>query len=364
MTVDYQFTSFPTRSVTTTASDGRFRVAVSLPVDDVARNDWQRFEGSGFANPEHFINSHTRLKEKLSRSILILETALRQINTSNTALDSGQGFVAYGRALAESLRCEPGTESRRRKYTSVLRRFERFLADQGRDDVMLASLDSDIIDRFNRNLADQHMMATTIGFYNRILHAIYNTAVREGLVVEADPFANVEMNGARLEARHPRQLTEAELDRVFTADLTDAPDLARVRDILRVAYHTGLTFVQIVNLRHRDLTPDLAALLPGLAAPATPSPSSASPASAETTGTLTAADTAVAAAPVPASAAPTVSAAPDSYIFYPDETATPRPMARLRNDYFRAQQALAGRLGLSGLLSIPRVRHLSPRHPK
>lgn len=326
MTVDYQFTSFPTRSVTTTASDGRFRVAVSLPVEDVARNDWKSFEGSGFADPERFINSHTRLKEKLSQSILILESTLRQINTSNAAFDSGTGFVAYGRQLAESLRAEAGTESRRRKYTSVLRRFERFLATEGLDDVMLANLDRDIIDRFNQSLADERMMATTIGFYNRILHAIYNNAVREGLVIQADPFGNVEMNGARIEARHPRQLTVAELDRLFAADLSDAPELARVRDILRVAYLTGLTFVQIVNLRHRDLTPALTAILH----PSTPG------------------------------AAPEFD--PDAYIFYPDIVGTPRPMARLRNDYFRAQQALAARLGLHGLLSIPRVRHLSPRN--
>lgn len=354
MTVDYQFTSFPTRSVTTTASDGRFRVAVSLPVEDVARNDWKSFEGSGFADPERFINSHRRLKEKLSQSILILESTLRQINTSNAALDSGTGFVAYGRQLAESLRAEAGTESRRRKYTSVLRRFERFLATEGLDDVMLANLDRDIIDRFNQSLADEHMMATTIGFYNRILHAIYNNAVHEGLVIQANPFGNVEMNGARIEARHPRQLTVAELDRLFAADLSDAPDLARVRDILRVAYLTGLTFVQIVNLRHRDLTPDLSAILH----PSTPAASPAPGAPSESCEC----------SPSEPSKASGFCASsesdPDAYIFYPDIVGTPRSMARLRNDYFRAQQALAARLGLHGLLSIPRVRHLSPRTPQ
>lgn len=348
MTVDYQFTSFPTRSVTTTASDGRFRVAVSLPVEDVARNDWKSFEGSGFADPERFINSHTRLKEKLSQSILILESTLRQINTSNAALDSGTGFVAYGRQLAESLRAEAGTESRRRKYTSVLRRFERFLATEGVDDVMLANLDRDIIDRFNQSLADEHMMATTIGFYNRILHAIYNNSVREGLVVQANPFDNVEMNGARIEARHPRQLTVAELDRLFAADLSDAPDLARVRDILRVAYLTGLTFVQIVNLRHRDLTPELSAILH----PSTPA--------AETSTSCV--PSALSESSKSSESSASSESNPDAYIFYPDIVGTPRPMARLRNDYFRAQQALAARLGLHGLLSIPRVRHLSPRN--
>lgn len=348
MTVDYQFTSFPTRSVTTTASDGRFRVAVSLPVEDVARNDWKSFEGSGFADPERFINSHTRLKEKLSQSILILESTLRQINTSNAALDSGTGFVAYGRQLVESLRAEAGTESRRRKYTSVLRRFERFLATEGLDDVMLANLDRDIIDRFNQSLADEHMMATTIGFYNRILHAIYNNAVREGLVIQANPFGNVEMNGARIEARHPLQLTVAELDRLFAADLSDAPDMAQVRDILRVAYLTGLTFVQIVNLRHRDITPDVAPELTAIIHPST----SGEPGGFSTPG----------AAPELSTSGVPSESDPDAYIFYPAIVGTPRPMARLRNDYFRAQQALAARLGLHGLLSIPRVRHLSPRN--
>lgn len=350
MTVDYQFTSFPTRSVTTTASDGRFRVAVSLPVEDVARNDWKSFEGSGFADPERFINSHTRLKEKLSQSILILESTLRQINTSNAALDSGTGFVAYGRQLADRLRAEAGTESRRRKYTSVLRRFERFLATEGLDDVRLANLDRDIIDRFNQSLVDEHMMATTIGFYNRILHAIYNNAVREGLVIQTDPFGNVEMNGARIEARHPRQLTVAELDRLFAADLSDAPDLARVRDILRVAYLTGLTFVQIVSLRRRDITPDLSAIL----TPSTPA--------AETSTSCV--PSALSESSKSSESSASSESNPDAYIFYPDIVGTPRPMARLRNDYFRAQQALAARLGLHGLLSIPRVRHLSPRTPK
>lgn len=353
MTVDYQFTSFPTRSVTTTASDGRFRVAVSLPVEDVARNDWKSFEGSGFADPERFINSHTRLKEKLSQSILILESTLRQISTSNAALDSGTGFVAYGRQLAESLRAEAGTESRRRKYTSVLRRFERFLATEGLDDVILANLDRDIIDRFNRSLVDEHMMATTIGFYNRILHAIYNNAVREGLAIQADPFGNVEMNGARIEARHPRQLTVAELDRLFAADLSDAPALTQVRDILRVAYLTGLTFVQIVNLRHRDLTPELSAILH----PSTPA--------AETSAAEPSASSAPSALSESSKSSESSASSesnPDTYIFYPDIVGTPRPMARLRNDYFRAQRALAARLGLHGLLSIPRVRHLSPRN--
>lgn len=367
MTVDYQFTSFPTRSVTTTASDGRFRVAVSLPVEDVAPGDWKHFEGAGFANPELFINAHTRLKEKLTHSLSILEGALRQINTSTTALDSGTGFIAFGYNEVEELKSRQGTLSKIRKYRTVLRSFSNFLTSQGTSDVRLVELDHTIIDSYNRSLADRGVMATTIGFYNRILHAIYTQAVRRHLTPDMRPFRNAEMNGMRIAPTHDRVLAPEDLHRLFTADLSDTPDLAQARDILRVAYETGLTFARIVTLRHSDLTPQLSALLttsplypPLRPGKPTPSPSAeASPSSPEED-----------AANSPAKDASTVFPSPapntENYLFYPEAPGTaPEPqsrrIARLRADFSRAQQLLSTRLSLTGLLSIPRIRSLSSK---
>lgn len=262
MTVDYRFTSSPQRAVILEVSDGSRQLSVTEPLNGISQQNWDAFERSGFKHPGEFIASQQHLSDKLKQSEAILGETLRRIQTATNACDHPLGIVEYGQQLVARMRqTTPLPTSRIRKYTTTLRRFAAYLRSTGLPDLPLNRFDTTDVGEFSHHLESQKISTTSIGFYNRILAAIYNRAVAENLITDLHPFRNTPtytITTAELgktDSLIARQHTfEADIQRLIEADLTD-PALCDARDILLLAYLTGLTLAQIIALPTGTITP-------------------------------------------------------------------------------------------------------------
>ena len=198
MIVNYSFSSFPQRSVIITATDGDRQISVTEPIDGVTAGEWKSFEKSGYTSPENHLPIWPLLSRKLRHTEQLLAVTLQSIQRSSSALTSGQGFIAYGRSLIASLKADPANASRTRKYADALSRFAGHLRTLGLTDINLADLSAAHIDRFTSDLRAGGRKEATVSFYCRILQAIYNTAVRSGLINSTSPFANAPTNANHL----------------------------------------------------------------------------------------------------------------------------------------------------------------------
>ncbi|MBE6304303.1 MAG: hypothetical protein E7082_00050 [Bacteroidales bacterium] len=198
MIVNYSFSSFPQRSVIITATDGDRQISVTEPIGEMSAPQWSAFEQAGYASPEQFITDWNSLLQKLRHTEQLLAATLRSIQRTHSAIDSGQGIIAYGRALIASLKADPANASRTRKYSATLTTFAGHLRTLGLTDINLADLSAAHIDQFTAALRAGGRKEATVSFYCRILQAIYNTAVRTGLINSTSPFANAPTNANHL----------------------------------------------------------------------------------------------------------------------------------------------------------------------
>ncbi|MDE6793199.1 MAG: phage integrase SAM-like domain-containing protein, partial [Muribaculaceae bacterium] len=73
-------------------------------------------------------------------------------------------------------------------YTSTLNSFKKF---RDFEDIMLDSLSSDLMECYEAWLKRNGVSLNTVSFYTRILRAVYNRAVEEGLIENRAPFRRV-----------------------------------------------------------------------------------------------------------------------------------------------------------------------------
>ncbi|MDE6741804.1 MAG: phage integrase SAM-like domain-containing protein, partial [Muribaculaceae bacterium] len=73
-------------------------------------------------------------------------------------------------------------------YSSTLNSFKRF---RNNEDIMLDSLTSEIMEDYEAWHRQRGVAANTISFYTRILRAVYNRAVEEGVIENRNPFRHV-----------------------------------------------------------------------------------------------------------------------------------------------------------------------------
>ena len=148
-------------------------------------------------------------------------------------------------------------------YQSSGRSFGRYLKSLHKKDVSLRNIDEALLSAYQQWLYDNGIQKNTSVFYLRNLHAVYNKAVRQGLVVDRQPFSSV-----RTHITHTgkRAVTPDLIRRISTLDIpaglvalgqdpTKKPyqrmcrELAFARDTFIFCFCArGLTFVDFAYL--------------------------------------------------------------------------------------------------------------------
>lgn len=111
--------------------------------------------------------------------------------------------------------------------------------------------DSALACRYESWLWQQKVARNSSSFYMRILRAVYNKAVKQGLAVQTFPFREVYTGVARTSKRAVDEETIRKLQRL---DLSGSPALALSRDMFVFSYCArGMAFVDMAYLKKEDV---------------------------------------------------------------------------------------------------------------
>ena len=137
-------------------------------------------------------------------------------------------------------------------YEKTLKNFTEFL---GGVDLPIPVINEQLIAEYNAFLIKRGMVRNSISFYMRIMRAVYNKAVRQKLVNQTYPFADVYTG---IDKTRKRAVSESVISQLYKLNLTDNSSLALARDIFIFSYCTrGMAFVDIAYLKKENIQNDV-----------------------------------------------------------------------------------------------------------
>lgn len=158
-----------------------------------------------------------------------------------------QSFNAYIRQQIARLK-RLGKIRTSETYTASLRSFSGFMNDK---EVLFDQINADLIAEYEAYLKGRGNSPNTISFYMRILKAVYNRAVGDGLTGQRHPFKSVYTG---VEKTLKRAVLLNDLKRIKGLDLSLKPNLDFARDMFLFCFYTrGMSFIDMAYLRKKDL---------------------------------------------------------------------------------------------------------------
>lgn len=201
------------------------------------------------------------LKDRLQKDILRLKAIIRRLEQSGHPYTTEQIVNAYWasgddecrlgeyvRILVRQLKSQ-GKDRLSETYATSLNSFLRFRGEKG--DVWLEEMDAEMLQAYEAYLQGCGLVPNTTSFYMRNLRAIYNRAVRKGLVADRLPFRQV-YTGVEKTAK--RAVSSKVIRRIRNLDLSGNAALAQSRDLFMFSFYTrGMSFVDMARLKKKDL---------------------------------------------------------------------------------------------------------------
>ena len=133
-------------------------------------------------------------------------------------------------------------------YTAALRSFSGFMNDK---EALFDQLNADLIAEYEAYLKGRGNSPNTVSFYMRILKAVYNRAVEDGLTEQRHPFKSVYTG---VEKTLKRAISLNDLKHIKGLDLSLKPNLDFARDMFLFCFYTrGMSFIDMAYLRKKDL---------------------------------------------------------------------------------------------------------------
>ena len=133
-------------------------------------------------------------------------------------------------------------------YATTLRSFRKYRLD---NDILLDNLNSTVMEGYQAWLQQQGVSQNTISFYLRVLRAVYNRAVEEGLTENHHPFRHVYTG---VDKTVKRALPIQTIKKIKNLDLSLKPDLAYARDMFILSFMLrGMSFIDMAYLKKTDL---------------------------------------------------------------------------------------------------------------
>lgn len=134
-------------------------------------------------------------------------------------------------------------------YTAAYRSFMRFMDNK---DVAIDEFDEKLMGEYENFLKMTGAGLNTVSFYMRIMRAVYNRAVDEGITDQRYPFKKVYTGIARTVKR---ALRFDDIRRIKNVDLSNEPNLAFARDMFMFSFYTrGVSFVDMSFLSKSNLS--------------------------------------------------------------------------------------------------------------
>lgn len=133
-------------------------------------------------------------------------------------------------------------------YMAALRSFSGFMNDK---EVLFDLINANLIAEYEAYLKGRGNSPNTVSFYMRILKAVYNRAVEDGLTEQRYPFKSVYTG---VEKTMKRALSLNDIRRIKGLDLSLKPNLDYACDMFLFCFYTrGMSFIDMAYLRKKDL---------------------------------------------------------------------------------------------------------------
>ncbi len=190
--------------------------------------------------------------ERLRRVILCFEHRLKDYSSDEVVgefqrLTKESSLFCYmGNVIVRLQRLNRiGTAN---NYRAALGGFRRF---RNNEDVMLETIDHILIEEYQSYMKQQGLALNSISFYMRILRAVYNRAVGEGLVQDRKPFRTV-FTG--VEKTVKRAISVKDIRRIKELELSVRPSLEFARDVFMFLFYCrGMSFIDAAFLKKTDI---------------------------------------------------------------------------------------------------------------
>lgn len=155
-------------------------------------------------------------------------------------------FFEFARQLAQKKR-ENDQLRLSEIYVDCVKRFCKCLKIA---DIEMSKLTQNMMIDYEKLMQKQGLAPNSTSFYFRPMRAIYNRAVRDGLVVDCKPFQHVFLGKCKTKKR---AVSSAVLEQIATAKPHNYP-MERARDFFLFSIYTrGMAFIDIANLKITDL---------------------------------------------------------------------------------------------------------------
>lgn len=132
-------------------------------------------------------------------------------------------------------------------YRAALNKLKVFRKDE---DLSPKEINGEMMERFQAFLRLQNLSMNSISFYMRIIRAVYNRAVEQGMSINRHPFRHVYTGHPKT---NKRALTIDEMRRIRHLRLSNVKECF-ARDLFLFSFYTrGMAFVDMAYLRKQDL---------------------------------------------------------------------------------------------------------------
>lgn len=133
-------------------------------------------------------------------------------------------------------------------YKATLASFRKFRHDE---DLMLECLTSDVMESYEAWLRNRGLTSNTVSFYSRILRAVYNRAVEDGIIENTNPFRRVYTG---VDRTVKRALPLSVIRKIKGLDLSLSHGLDYARDMFMLSFYLrGMSFIDMAYLKKTDL---------------------------------------------------------------------------------------------------------------
>lgn len=133
-------------------------------------------------------------------------------------------------------------------YAAALKSFSGFMKDK---DTLFEELNTELLAEYEAYLKGRGNSPNTVSFYMRILKAIYNRAVEDGLTEQRNPFKSVYTG---VEKTLKRAVSLDAVKRIKGLDLSLKPNLDFARNMFLFCFYTrGMSFVDMAYLKKKDI---------------------------------------------------------------------------------------------------------------
>ena len=158
-------------------------------------------------------------------------------------LTSRQSFQVYMQSIIKQQKSQGRTRTSE-TYTATMKSFMAFR--EGKD-ISWDCITPALVKSYEVWLKSKGVSLNTISFYMRILRAVYNRAVNEGLVADLHPFGKVYTGVAKTAKRG---ISTTDIAKIMHLDLVALPSRAFARDIFMFSFYTrGMSLIDIAKLK-------------------------------------------------------------------------------------------------------------------